>query len=68
MDLAGGVQGAGRGRMGVGQAGLYHREAAKGGVGMYQVEKLGEMARLPGTGLNHSGAAGGWNRDIQFQH
>lgn len=54
--------------MGVGQAGLYHREAAKRGVGMYQVEKLGEMARLPGTGLNHSGAAGGWNRDIQFQH
>lgn len=44
MDLAGGVQGAGRGRMGVGQAGLYLQEAAKRGVGMYQVEKLGEMA------------------------
>lgn len=31
MDLTGGVQGAGRGRGGgVGHAGLYHREAAKG--------------------------------------
>lgn len=46
MDLAEGVQGAGRGRVGVGQAGLYHREAAKGGIGMYQVEKLGENGQV----------------------
>lgn len=69
MDLAGGVLGAGRGRGAVwAPRGSTTGRAAKGRIGMYQVDKLGETARLPGTGLNHSGAAGGWNRDNQFQH
>lgn len=36
---------------------------------MYQLEKLGEKDRLrTGSGLNHREAAGGWHRDVQFQH
>lgn len=36
---------------------------------MYQVDKLEKTVRFwTGTGLNQQEAAGGWNRDVQFQH
>ena len=66
MDLAGGVQGAGRGRGAV--------WATRGSTtgrpqrGESECTRLTSWGKRPGTGLNHSGAAGGWNRDNQFQH
>lgn len=49
---------------GLGRIGLYPWEAEKGEP---EYARLGSWEKWSGSGLSRREAAGGWNRDVQFQ-